>query len=301
MLLIETKGGSAMLTLKAVVLGLVLLIANPALSIAQSPLTGETEFAINSGGLTRQYLLYMPPQYDSKIPLPLLLFFHGTGGNYKAVISTTGFGTIADRERFIIAIPKGIYQFTGRDSWNADPDPAGVNDINFVRDLIREIDSKVSIDKKRVYAAGYSGGARMSCRLACEMPDALAGIGAVAALQFPVDCKRERPVAIIAFHGTGDVYYGIKQVEPAVAQWVVHNGCNQTPTTTKVSEAVSRDNYDGCKGNSAVIFYRIEGGGHVWPGTPFPERYEKMGLGKVTKDIDASYLISEFMKSYTLP
>jgi polyhydroxybutyrate depolymerase len=284
-------------------LGLVLLIGNPTLSLAQSapPNGGDTESSIESGGVTRQYLLHVPPQYDRKTPLPLLLLFHGTGGNNKSAMSTTGFGTIADKEGFIIAAPKGIYQFTGRDSWNADLDPAGVNDINFVRDLIREIDSKVSIDKKRVYAAGYSAGARISSRLACEMPDVIAGIGAVAGLQFPVNCKPDRPVAIIAFHGTGDKLRPIGEIEPAVPLWANCNGCNQTPTTMKVSEEVIRDNYGGCRGNSAVIFYRIEGGGHVWPGTPFPERFEKIGMGKVTKDIDASYLIWEFMRGCALP
>lgn len=133
------------------------------------------------------------------------------------------------------------------------------------------------------------------------MPDAIAGFGAVAGLQFPLDCKSDQPVAIIAFHGTADGRRFIGEVEPAVARWAQHNGCNQTPTTTKLSEEVTRDNYSGCRGNGAVIFYRIDRGGHVWPGSPAADRFEKLGMGKVTKDIDATYLIWGFMKSCALP
>lgn len=290
-----------MLTMKAsTTLVLALLIALPTLSLAQLAPTkdGDTELSIESGGRTRHYLLHLPAGHDAKTPLPLVLLFHATGGTAKGVMNTTGFSKVADQEKFIIAAPQGTYLFTGRNSWNADLDPTGVNDIEFVRDLIREIDAKISIDKKRVYAAGYSGGARISSRLACEMSDVIAGIGAVAGLQFPMNCTTNRPVAIIAFHGTAD---GIGEVEPSVARWVQHNGCNQAPATTKVSEDVTRHDYGGCKGNAAVVFYRINRGGHVWPGSPVGDRLERLGLGHVTRDINATDLIWGLLKRRSLP
>ncbi len=44
---------------------------------------GENNLSIMSGKQTRHYLLYLPVGYDQKTPLPLVFFFHGTGGKPK--------------------------------------------------------------------------------------------------------------------------------------------------------------------------------------------------------------------------
>jgi polyhydroxybutyrate depolymerase len=263
---------------------------------------GENSRSIMSGNQTRQYLLYIPAGYDGKTSLPLVLLFHGTGGSPKGVMELTDLSKVAEKKKFIIAAPKGIFPLSGRDSWNFNLEAGGVNDVEFVKDLIREISAKVAIDKKRIYSTGFSDGARMSSRLACEIPNAIAAIGAVAGLQFPHGCAKIRPVPVIVFHGTADS--AINVAEALVPGWVEHNGCNKTPTTRKISEDVTQISYGGCQGNAEVIFYHINKGGHVWPDSPIADRLEKMGIwkaGETNKDINATNLIWNFFETHPMP
>lgn len=262
---------------------------------------GENNFSILAGNQTRHYLLYLPVGYDQKVPLPLVFFFHGTGGKPKMGMAVTDFGKVADKNKFAIVAPEGVFLFMGMNSWNADLDPAGVNDVGFVSDLIKEVSSKVVIDKKRIYATGFSAGARISSRLACEIPNVIAAIGAVAGLQYPQNCAKAHPVSIIAFHGGADRLRSISVVEPAVSKWVEHNGCNNSPIERKISENAIQTSYGGCKGSAEVTYFRINDGGHTWPGSPMPELFEKAGSGRTNKDISATNLIWSFFETHSLP
>jgi polyhydroxybutyrate depolymerase len=262
---------------------------------------GENSGSIKSGNQVRQYFFYIPEGYDGKTNLPVVFLFHGSGQTVEQVMNTTDLSKVADKKKFIIAAPVGMYPFFGMNSWNADLDPQGVNDIEFVKDLIKEISSKVAIDKKRIYATGYSGGARMSSRLGCELPNVIAAIGPVAGLQCDVNCTLTHSISIIAFHGTADMLNSYSPAENSVSCWVEKNGCNKTPTTRKISEDVILISYAGCKGNAEVVFYRINDGGHTWPDSPRADAYEKRGMGKTNKDINASNLIWSFFEAHPLP
>lgn len=258
---------------------------------------GENIESIKLGDKTRTFLLYVPEGYDGKTNLPLVFLFHGTGMTFKGVMEITDFGKVADKKTFIIAAPQGIYQ----KSWNADVSPYGVNDVEFVKALIREISSKVAIDKKRIYATGYSGGARMSSRLGCAFSNVIAAIGAVAGLRCPSDCAPTHPLSVIAFHGTEDWVNDSMTSKNSVSCWAEKNGCRNTQVTTKISESVTKTNYGGCKDNSEVVFYTINGGGHTWPGSPKADFFEKRALGKINTDINASNLIWSFFETHPLP
>ena len=262
---------------------------------------GENVISIKSGTQNRQFILYIPEGYNGKTALPLVFLFHGTTQTAKQILMTSDLSKLADKKKFILAVPEGIYRMK---SWNGNLDPAGVNDVEFVKDLIREISSKVAIDKKRIYATGYSGGAMMSSRLGCELPNVIAAIGAVAGLECGgggKDCRPTHPVSIIAFHGTADGIVPHLHHEKSLPVWAEKNGCNKTPVTRKISEEVTQISYGGCKGNAEVVFYRIDGGGHTWPDSPRAEAYEKLGLGKTNKDINASNLMWSFFEGHPLP
>jgi polyhydroxybutyrate depolymerase len=68
--------------------------------------------------------------------------------------------------------------------------------------------------------------------------------------------------------------------------WADHNGCDPVPREQSISDEVSYLVYDGCE--APVSWYRIEGGGHTWPGAA-PVEF----LGLTTQDINASDLIWE--------
>ena len=69
------------------------------------------------------------------------------------------------------------------------------------------------------------------------------------------------------------------------------NGCKEAPEVQEINglkngTLVSVFTYGPCKNHSQVKLYKIEGGGHVWPGES--EDLSKSGVGKLSSEIDAS-------------
>lgn len=111
-----------------------------------------------------------------------------------------------------------------------------------------------------------------------------------------------RSMPILFIHGTADTvtpYIGGRQpggarvlsVENTVKIWAHFNGCNKSPEAQEIHgldniPLVSVFTYDSCKSHSQVKLYRIEGGGHIWPGES--EGLPKSEVGKLSFEIDAS-------------
>jgi polyhydroxybutyrate depolymerase len=112
---------------------------------------------------------------------------------------------LADEKGFVTVLPFGQYNNRGLNSWNTVNDPDGVDDVQFVQDIIDGLSKRLSINPQRIYATGMSGGACMAGGLACELDDALAAVAPVAGIQFPSDCQASRAVPIITFHGKEEV------------------------------------------------------------------------------------------------
>src|SRR5207248_5697071 len=107
---------------------------------------------------------------------------------------------------FLVAYPQG----TGSPSdWNAgsccgDPVNAGTDDIAFIKAVIADISTRLRVDKKRIYVAGFSDGARMAYRVACEMSTQIAAVAAASGSLVTSNCNPTPLMRLIAFNGTAD-------------------------------------------------------------------------------------------------
>ncbi|MBW2365416.1 MAG: hypothetical protein JRF25_10205 [Deltaproteobacteria bacterium] len=258
---------------------------------------------------SRQYLLYIPSGYDEQSPAPLVFDFHGSGSTPEQEVAYSDFQRLAEKKGFVLVAPTGLHDNYGRASWNTTMDPRSVDDIGLLKAIIKELTRELAIDKKRIYAAGMSGGARMSSRTACELSDIFAAIAPVAGIQFPDDCAPSRAIPVITFHGKKDLVnhydhreesrpYWKKGVEDSVAGWVKRNRCKQDPHVEKISEVVTKLTWNECKDGAEVVFYQIEDGGHTWPGSPIV--LTSFWSGKTNKDITASELIWKFFEEHPL-
>lgn len=54
----------------------------------------------------------------------------------------------------------------------------GVDDMAYVRALVGAVGTQLSVDAKRVFAAGFSNGAALTQRLACQRSDVFAAVAA---------------------------------------------------------------------------------------------------------------------------
>jgi polyhydroxybutyrate depolymerase len=274
---------------------------------------------LRSGGVARTYRVHVPPAYDGSRPLPLLLAFHGGGGQGRSMPRLTGLSDRADRRGFLVVYPDGL----GR-AWNDGREGRTTDDVRFVADLLDVLSASYKIDPKRVYATGISNGGLFSQRLACELSDRIAAIGSVAATM-PEDlapaCRPSRAVPVVFFMGTDDplVPYGggeirlflrsrgrVLSAADAVKLWIGRDGCPEAVhDSTWIDEApgdgtrVHRESYGPCRDGSEVVLYSIEGGGHTWPGGV--QYLPEMFVGKTSRDIDASSLLLDFFTAHPMP
>ena len=68
---------------------------------------GINEFEVVFDEIPRQYIVYIPENYNHSIPTPILFAFHGFGGSNNFTMNSTGFNQIADQENFIVVYPQG--------------------------------------------------------------------------------------------------------------------------------------------------------------------------------------------------
>jgi polyhydroxybutyrate depolymerase len=254
-----------------------------------------------SGGMQRAAHVHIPTGYDGTKPVPVLLNFHGrmtTASDQELISGTT---PKADKAGFVVVYPSGIGE-----TWNAglccgDAMSMNIDDVGFTRDLLDTLESKLCVDKKRVFAAGLSNGAFMSDRLACELGDRIAAIGPVAG-QLLSPCTPSRPIPVMEFHGTADqiVPYngglGMPAVTDVAKAWAKQNGCGATPMQTYAMGDATCITYSGCTANADVTLCTIQDGGHTWPGGfPIP------GLGKTSTDINATDAMWDFFTKHPMP
>jgi len=289
---------------------------------------GLHALAIVSGGVERCSLLYVPASLDRSLPAPLVVNLHGFASNPRIQVATTGWNALADREGFVAVYPQGT-SFPLR--WNAIPGSTSrVDDVQFFNDLLAELDRTLSIDRQRVYVTGFSNGGGMTNRLACESANQITAAAAVSGVYVDLEggCQPERPVPLIAFHGTADsiVPYAGGEInfmplprifsrdtspvlltlaaEDWAADWAERNGCDTTPQALPLpgdlaagAEGANPGDthgivYTGCREGADVIYYTIDGGGHTWPGS------RSYGVGHYSLT-NASELIWEFFQAHT--
>jgi polyhydroxybutyrate depolymerase len=269
----------------------------------------KTNGTIDTSGVARRYLLYVPKSYDRTKPTPLVISLHPAATWPSIQMNISRWNDLADEHGFIVVYPEGIGAFfggvdPGPQIWPMDPDYLG-REVKFFSDLIDKLESVYNIDPNRVYVNGMSIGGGMAFALSCKLPDRIAAIGAVApALLLSWDqCTGTKPVPTVEFHGTADKaapYNGGRspvapRIFPSVPDWAARvaqkNQCTGEPSNTLVTPDVRRLAYTNCAANADMILYTIEGGGHTWPGgEPLPEWI----AGRTTNEISATTIMWDF-------
>jgi polyhydroxybutyrate depolymerase len=283
---------------------------------------GTAVHEVDVRGDARSYHLHVPPRqprsrFGGTRALPLVVLLHGSSGSAYDMQEASRMDSIADARGFLVAYPSGSKGRLGlfRSDWNAGTCCGAaardqVDDVEFVRRLIAELQQRLSVDKRRIYVGGFSDGGRMTYRIACELAPMVAAIAVVSGSLALPNCAPARPVPAIAFHGTADpeVPYADSALTrpaasvgawaaalPPVTQfWAVQNGCRGATTQT-VSAHVNAAIFSGCSADLAL--YTIDGGVHGWPGEPTGGA----GAAPPMSEISASDLMVRFFLRHALP
>lgn len=260
-----------------------------------------------SSGEKREYLLYVPRSYDRRRPTPLVISMHGAGLWGASQRDISRWNELADSKGFIVVYPSGVGG-KGVRIWRAEPGEGLARDVKFISALIDTLSAKYNIDPSHIYANGLSNGGGMAFALSCTLSGRIAAIGVVAGAQtLPWRwCPDQRPMPIIAFHGTADAhvpYNGgsswltsrpFPNVPKWMDNWARRDQCEADPMDSVVAGDVIRRTYAHCADGASVVLYTIRGGGHTWPGgMELPEWF----VGRTTRSINATQLMWEFFSA----
>lgn len=257
--------------------------------------SGQTDESLVSGGVDRSYIRYVPPAHDGKRPVPLVLAFHGLAEGAAIHVQHTEYLPLAEEEGFAVAFPQGLGAIP---QWNTGLASA---DVVMVGDLLDQLEADLCIDTNRIYASGLSLGGFMTSTLACVYDDRIAAFAPVAGIRDPAGCSPSRPVPMLTFHGTADTFVPFGPIPGIVDAWAGRNGCGSPAEEFVAADDVAdifRITY-ACP-TAPVVFYRIDEGGHSWPGSEFSRLIEAV-VGYTTFEIEATDLIWEFFEQHPLP
>ena len=279
---------------------------------------GSSTLTFSAGGPTRIVIVHIPTGYSGTVKVPLVLDLHGSGSTAAQQEAFSGMDAEADAAGFIVVYPQGfIDSGTGFD-WNVpgEPLPKGdarvknpPDDLAFLSELVTGLQERYCIAPGKIYATGFSGGARMSSELACDDSNIFAAVAPVSGLRHPTPCPSVRAVPIVAFSGTEDPVdpyeghgqpYWTYSVPRAARDWAAQDDCSLRPHTSTPVSGVVLTRYSGCPGHAAVELYTIEGEGHEWPGGPeMPPAVTKV-FGPQTTAVNADALMWAFFSAHRL-
>lgn len=274
----------------------------------------------NQAGMARQYKVHVPPGYDPNVPTPVVFCFHGLGQDAVLFcVDGANLPAKSDAEGFILVMPNGY-----ANSWNAgtccgDAATEQLDEIGFVRAVFDEVSTHLNLDLTRVYATGLSNGGYMSFRVACEASDLFVavapGSGAIGSTDIGggtntesdlVDCMASG-VSVLAIHGTDDGLVPYDLHKPSLDRIAQSNGCMLT-TRPAGQPASGGDttcmSYEGCPTGVDVTGCTVEGGGHVWYGSPNCGTGVDAAcviVGANSDDIDNTDVIWEFFRDHARP
>ena len=291
--------------------------------------SADRDFTLRVGELQRHYTVHLPPSYDGRTPVPVVVMLHGAGGAGKAAATETGWGAKADEAGFLVVFP---------DAMPRDPTQAGSfarnpqlwndgserfhsgqkapDDVGFLDAMLDDLLARFSVDTGRVFVTGFSNGASMSFRIGTESSKRVAAIAPVAGASWLEPLELERPVPMIYITGTADPLNPIEggvprlafgagaqvhakskpPVRESILKWANALGCPVTARATSEANGVRTESYGPGRGGAEVVYVTVEGLGHTWAGgkSLLPE----FMVGKRSDKIQATDVIWEFFLNH---
>ena len=272
----------------------------------------------------RTVLVLRPEVATGSTPPPVFVLLHFLDGSSSEMANLIEISKLVRDRGAWVLLPQAI-----EGNWNHTPNLAdslgglgaidlhaglvgfsAVDDVGFLAKMIDTLTARHGLDARRVYMGGYSNGALMTVRFACERPEKIAGgavVGATMRNTQAPKCMPARAVPMLYINGTADQvapYAGgptSLSADAALALWVQANGCNPTPQTSTLPDTTpdgtttQRRAWRGCAEGVGVDHYTVQNGGHTWPGTiDFTP-----SLGKASQDFQATDVIWDFFMQYS--
>ena len=267
-------------------------------AVAQSVVEhGEATVA----GRERTWRLFVPD--TATRGAPVLVVLHGGGATADEMAAATRMDAAAAAHGFVAVYPQAHGgRFDAGICCSSVP-----GEIAFVERLLDELAGRFAIDRRRIFAAGFSNGGFMAYRLACQRSQRFAAVAAVAATELTVPCRPSHPVSVLHIQARDETrvpfaggrwarhprggrgYDGSPSALALTRRWRTRNRCPRRTTVSRTS-TVTTWITRGCSGRTQVALVAPTLGGHRWFGGLPP-------YGAGDDAIDATAQIATFFTS----
>ncbi|MAU08916.1 MAG: hypothetical protein CL607_03775 [Anaerolineaceae bacterium] len=259
----------------ALVLWLCLFVAAPAYA-------ADSTHTLTIGEHDRLFHLHTPQQSPNDA-MPLVIALHPIVSSGNSMRALTGFDALADEMGFAVAYPQALsyYWDDGRAAAGMLADDGDIDEQNFIEGIIADAQQSANIDADRVYLTGWANGGNLAYRLACQMPDQLAGVAIVGSLMWNYqaeDCPDTgTPVNMLIIHGSADSTFqtegrsfgigeasedrvvSIYSLDRTVDFWTERMGCE----LENAYDHVALTSY-ACADDTALHLFNVIGGENAW-------------------------------------
>jgi polyhydroxybutyrate depolymerase len=181
------------LGLRAVILALLALLAG------RAALAGEAPLITMANGT---YRAVAPPGWDGKSELPLLLYLHGYRQSSAEITADADLVGAVTGAGALMVVPDGLDNGWGHVGAPTRPR----DDLAFLHAVVADAERRWPVDRRHVFAAGFSVGGSMVWDLACHAAQGFAAFLPVAGgfwMPYPDKCETG-PVNLRHVHGWSD-------------------------------------------------------------------------------------------------
>ncbi|CAK7219806.1 hypothetical protein SEUCBS140593_004016 [Sporothrix eucalyptigena] len=283
---------------------------------AGQTLGGVTSINITSGGLERNFLVFVPPTYKTHTPTQLILSYHG---GTKTALQQLQLDDLTspefNRDSFVV-YPQGI-----NDSWQGVPGVT-IDDVQFTADLLDYVQGLYCIDRQRIMATGKSDGAGFCNVLACDaaLSTRIAAFAPVSGAYYvdtlpcepntvAIPCSNARAnIPLLAFHGGNDsviAYLGGERKNaclPSVPHWIEAWAARENLGAANNTKPVAADTviyqYSRPGEPNLVNLVYDSINGHDWPSTA--PNADNENAGQAPTSFNATPMILDFFAKHPL-
>ena len=222
----------------------------------------------------REVLLHLPNNFDSTQTYPVVIAFHGNGGQNNSWFNQLS--QFVDIGEFIGVYPQGYLN-----SWNLGAEASTADEVYFFNQIMDKLETYSFFDASKVYGIGISNGSALINKLAIETSH----FSAIAALASQLiigttPSNSTSPVAVYQMCGTADniipyeggmsvVGHHFLSASNSALSWVNAFDC----TTEPIVEMLGEDEiliYTDCDSGKEIRLHSVNNAGHNLnqPNTP---------------------------------
>lgn len=236
------------------------------------PYTHRTYEVRSATGKMRRVIAAIPIEAPRNKPLSVVLAFHAHSQRAEDFAPNSGLENATASSQAIVVYPQGVGE-----SWEG-PTYAKTQhgeDVAFARQAVERVSEDHAVDRKRIYATGFSNGGAMALNMACQAPDVVAGVVGVSGAYYQQQysgCAEGR-VPTMLIHQAGDKhmklgggalngmnYYALESLFEQIGQ---RNGCQAVPIRGgEPVQGVRAQQFDGCGAETKAVI--LDGGRHRW-------------------------------------